>query len=201
MTNISNEFSSNNLLNGSEIQYYQNINNINNINSINNNSSSQDYRAIAYPKKNNDNYDQKSSSSNLIRPELEFLKIEKIKLKNIKEIITTKFDKSFKELNSSIKNKKLLLTIDILKTIEDIRLKLYEEINDLEILNKDYDKKFKNILNHKVAQRNHSNIKNINNTNTSSLSNSNNRNSFTENICKLLLIMLIKKNIFLLSYI
>jgi len=182
MTNISNEFSSNNLLNGSEIQYYQNINNINNINSINNNSSSQDYRAIAYPKKNIDNYDQKSSASNLIRPELEFLKIEKIKLKNIKEIITTKFDKSFKELNSSIKNKKLLLTIDILKTIEDIRLKLFEEINDLEILNKDYDKKFKNILNHKVTQRNHSNIKNINNTNTSSLSNSNNRNSFTENI-------------------
>ena len=179
MTNISNEFSPNNLLNGSEMQYYQNINNIN---SINYNSSSQDYRTITYPKKNLDNYDQKSNASNLIRPELEFLKIEKIKLKNIKEIITTKFDKSFKELNNSIKNKKLLLTIDILKTIEDIRWKLVEEINDLEILNKDYEKKFKNILNHKATQRNHSNIKNINNTNTSSFSNSNNRNSFSENI-------------------
>ena len=190
MTNISNEFSSNNLLNGSEIQFYQNINNIN---SINYNSSSQDYRTIIYPKKNLDSYEQKSNASNLIRPELEFLKIEKIKLKNIKEIITTKFDKSFKELNNSIKNKKLLLTIDILKTIEDIRWKLVEEINDLEILNKDYEKKFKKILNHKATQLNYSNIKNINNTNTSSFSNSNNRNSFSENILQTSPINIINK--------
>jgi len=174
MTNISkeNEFSSNKLLNGSEIQYYQNIS------ITNSNSNSQEYKSIAYPQKNSDKI-KKKSTSKLIRPELDFLKIAKIKMKNLKEIVTTKFDKSFKELNSSIKNKKLLLTIDILKSIEDIRWKLIEEINDLEILSKDYEKKFNNILNQKTTQRNHSQL---NNTNTSSFSNQNKRNSFSDNI-------------------
>jgi len=174
MTNISkeNEFSSNKLLNGSEIQYYQNIS------ITNSNSNSQEYKSIAYPQKNSDKI-KKKSTSKLIRPELDFLKIAKIKMKNLKEIVTTKFDKSFKELNNSIKNKKLLLTIDILKSIEDIRWKLIEEINDLEILSKDYEKKFNNILNQKTTQRNHSQL---NNTNTSSFSNQNKRNSFSDNI-------------------
>ena len=174
MTNISkeNEFSSNKLLNGSEIQYYQNIS------ITNSNSNSQEYKSIAYPQKSSDKI-KKKSTSKLIRPELDFLKIAKIKMKNLKEIVTTKFDKSFKELNSSIKNKKLLLTIDILKSIEDIRWKLIEEINDLEILSKDYEKKFNNILNQKTTQRNHSQL---NNTNTSSFSNQNKRNSFSDNI-------------------
>ena len=174
MTNVSkeNEFSSNKLLNGSEIQFYQNIS------ITNSNSNSQEYKSIAYPPKSSDKI-KKKSTSKLIRPELDFLKITKIKMKNIKEIITTKFDKSFKELNNSIKNKKLLLTIDILKSIEDIRWKLIEEINDLEILSKDYEKKFNNILNQKTTQRNHSQL---NNANTSSFSNQNKRNSFSDNI-------------------
>ena len=176
MTNVSkeNEFSTNKLLNGSEIQFYQNISN------TNSNFNSQEYKSIAIAKKSSDKNKRKSTSK-LIRPELDFLKITKIKMKNIKEIVTTKFDKSFKELNNSIKNKKLLLTIDILKTIEDIRWKLIEEINDLEILSKNYEKKFNNILNQKTTQRNHSQLNNTN-TNISSFSNQNKRNSFSDNI-------------------
>ena len=177
MLNISkeNEFSPNKLLNGSEIKFYQNITNNTNI------ITSQEFKTTIPIQKNIDNNRTKKNNTRLIRPELEFLKITKIKLKSIKEIITSKFDKSFKELNINIKNKKLLLAMDICKLIEDIRWKLIEEINDLEILNKDYEKKFNTILNHKTTQRNHSHYNN-NNTNMSSFSNSNKRNSFSDNI-------------------
>ena len=186
MTNISrdNEFSPNKLLNGSEIQFYPSSKNTNSI------STSQEYKSSIPTQINSDKEQNrnkpKKNATKIIRPELDFLKITKIKLKTIKEIITTKLDKTFKELNITIKNKKLLSALDILKSIEDIKWKLIEEINDLEILNKDYEKKLNNILNnHKTTQRNNSHIKKINintNTNISSFSNPNKRNSFSENI-------------------
>ena len=184
MTNISkeNEFSPNKLLNGSEIQFYPNVKNINNI------SISQEYKS-SIPTQINTDKDKsknklKKTTTKVMRPELDFLKITKIKLKTIKEIITTKLDKAFKELNITIKNKKILSSLDLMKSIEDIKWKLIEEINDLEILNKDYEKKLNNILNnHKVTQRNHSHFNNNNtNTNISSFSNPNKRNSFSDNI-------------------
>ena len=178
MTNISkeNEFSPNKLLNGSEIQFYKNIKNLNSI------STSQEYKSTIPTQNNTDINKPKKNITKLIRPELDFLKITKIKLKTIKELITTKFDKAFKELNNNIKNKKLLSAIDNLKSMENVKWKLIEEINDLDIINKDYEKKFNNILNHKITQRNHSHLNNMNNTNISSFSNPNKRNSFSDNI-------------------
>ena len=178
MTNISkeNEFSPNKLLNGSEIQFYKNIKNLNSI------STSQEYKSTIPTQNNTDINKPKKNITKLIRPELDFLKITKIKLKTIKELITTKFDKAFKELNNNIKNKKLLSAIDNLKSMENVKWKLIEEINDLDIINRDYEKKFNNILNHKITQRNHSHLNNMNNTNISSFSNPNKRNSFSDNI-------------------
>ena len=178
MTNISkeNELSPNKLLNGSEIQFYKNIKNLNSI------STSQEYKSTIPTQNNTDINKPKKNITKLIRPELDFLKITKIKLKTIKELITTKFDKAFKELNNNIKNKKLLSAIDNLKSMENVKWKLIEEINDLDIINKDYEKKFNNILNHKITQRNHSHLNNMNNTNISSFSNPNKRNSFSDNI-------------------
>ena len=180
MLNISkeSELSPNKLLNGSEIQFYPNPTN-NNIST----TKSHEYNSTIPTNKNiHDNNKPKKNNMKLIRPELDFLKIIKIKIKSIKEIITTKFDKELKDLHNNIKNKKLLLSIDILKSIESIKWKLIEEINDLEILSKDYEKKFNNILNHKVAQRNHSHLNVINATNISSFSNSIKRNSFSDPI-------------------
>ena len=175
-----NEFSPNKLLNGSEIQLYPNAPN-NNINT----TASVEYK-LTIPtntKLTLDNNNSKKNNIKLIRPELDYLKIIKIKLKSIKELITTKFDKEFKNLNNSIKNKKLISSIDILKSIENIKWKLIEEINDIEILNKDYEKKFNKILNQKTTQRNHSHFKsNMLSTNMSSFSNPNKRNSFSDTI-------------------
>ena len=111
-----NEFSPNKLLNGSEIQLYPNAPN-NNINT----TASIEYK-LTIPtntKLTLDNNNSKKNNIKLIRPELDYLKIIKIKLKSIKELITTKFDKEFKNLNNSIKNKKLISSIDILKSIEN----------------------------------------------------------------------------------
>ena len=173
-----NELSPNKLLNGSEIQFYSNTTK-NNIST----NLSHEYKSTIPHKKNNNDYKTKNNNIKLVRPELDFLKIIKIKIKSIKELLTTKFDKAFKELNNNIKNKKLVISIDILKSIENIKWKLIEEINDLEILNKDYEKKFNNILNQKSTQRNNSHQKNINPINTiniSSFSNPNKRNSFSD---------------------
>ena len=111
MTNISkeNDFSPNKLLNGSEIQLYPNVKNINSI------SISQEYKS-SIPTQINTDKDKsknklKKTTSKVMRPELDFLKISKIKLKTIKEIITTKLDKTFKELNITIKNKNYYLFI------------------------------------------------------------------------------------------
>ena len=100
MRNISkeNEFSPNKLLNGSEIQFYKNIKNLNSI------STSQEYKSTIPTQNNTDINKPKKNITKLIRPELDFLKITKIKLKTIKELITTKFDKAFKELNNNINN-------------------------------------------------------------------------------------------------
>ena len=178
-----NEISPNKLLNGSEMQLYPNAIN-NNVSTgasydckISMQTNSKTTKSTNEPKKNN---------LKLIRPELDYLKIIKIKLKTIKELITTKFDKGFKDLNNSIKNKKLILSIDILKSIENIKWKLIEEINDVEILNKNYEIKFNTILNQKSTQRNNSHLNNIkinmNNTNISSFSNPIKRNSFSDSI-------------------
>ena len=77
MLNISkeNEFSPNKLLNGSEIKFYQNI--INNTNII----TSQEFKTTIPIQKNIDNNRTKKNNTRLIRPELEFLKITKIKIK------------------------------------------------------------------------------------------------------------------------
>ena len=173
-----NENSPNKILNGSEIQFYQNIND-----NSNNNISSQEYLSTV-PSQNNINKNPKKNNQKLIRPELDFLKITKIKLKTIKEIIITKFDKAFKELSNNIKNKKISLASDKLKIIENARWKLIEEINDLEILNKEFEKKFNNIIKNKTTRRNHSHI-NIQNTNKNSVnisgvSNPKKRNSFSD---------------------
>ena len=173
-----NEFSHIKILNGSETQFYQNLNNKNN-----SNITSQEYISTVPSQKNINNKNEKKNNQKLIRPELNFLKITKIKLKAIKEIIITKFDKAFKELNNNIKNKKFSLASEKLKLIENTRWKLIEEINDLEIINKDFEKKFNNILNHKTTQRNHSNINkknNINSMNMSGISNPKKRNSFSD---------------------
>ena len=75
MTNISkeNEFSPNKLLNGSEIQFYKNIKNLNSI------STSQEYKSTIPTQNNTDINKPKKNITKLIRPELDFLKITKIK--------------------------------------------------------------------------------------------------------------------------
>ena len=178
-----NEISSNKLLNGSEVQLYPNA--------LNNNvgtGTSYDWKISMQTnsKTTKDTNKSKKNNLKLIRPELDYLKIIKIKLKTIKELITSKFDKAFKDLHNNLKNKKLILSIDILKSIENIKWKLIEEINDIEILNKNYEIKFNTILNQKSTQRNNSHLNNIkinmNNTNISSFSNPNKRNSFSDSI-------------------
>ena len=128
MTNISreNEFSPSKILNGSEINFYSNINN-------NNIILSQEYISTVPNQKIIDSNKSSKNNQKLIKTELEFLKMIKIKFKIIKELITNKFDKSFKELSNNIKNKKIIIALDKLKLIENIKWRLIEEINDLEI--------------------------------------------------------------------
>ena len=177
MTNISreNEFSPSKILNGSEINFYSNINN-------NNIILSQEYISTVPNQKIIDSNKSNKNNQKLIKIELEFLKMIKIKFKIIKELITNKFDKSFKELSNNIKNKKIIIALDKLKLIENIKWRLIEEINDLEILNKDYEKKFNVILNKKEIHVNRSHSNNIKSVNISNCSNSNKRNSFSDSI-------------------
>ena len=177
MTNISreNEFSPSKILNGSEINFYSNINN-------NNIILSQEYISTVPNQKIIDSNKSNKNNQKLIKTELEFLKMIKIKFKIIKELITNKFDKSFKELSNNIKNKKIIIALDKLKLIENIKWRLIEEINDLEILNKDYEKKFNVILNKKEIHVNRSHSNNIKSVNISNCSNSNKRNSFSDSI-------------------
>ena len=177
MTNISREkeFSPSKILNGSEINFYSNINN-------NNIILSQEYISTVPNQKIIDSNKSNKNNQKLIKTELEFLKMIKIKFKIIKELITNKFDKSFKELSNNIKNKKIIIALDKLKLIENIKWRLIEEINDLEILNKDYEKKFNVILNKKEIHVNRSHSNNIKSVNISNCSNSNKRNSFSDSI-------------------
>ena len=176
--NIPANITQNRLINGSELYFYKTESNFNN---NNNNSYNINVNKKKIPNSKMEPFSFKNSKyfNNLIQPEIDFIKKLKIKYKNLKELILNKFDKECIELNNIVKTKKYSLAQEKMALIEDIKWKIIQEINNIDILNKTFDKKFNEIL----SRKNIINNNNLSNYSLNSLNNSIN-NSGVNNLKK-----------------